>query len=70
VFQWNWSYLIAVRGHFSYSGLGPPGSSSTVHGTVITLVVDAATGKVSDSGVSNRYPALARLGKVTTDLRR
>jgi len=70
VFQWNWSYLIAVRGHFSYSGLGPPGSSSTVHGTVITLVVDAATGKVSDSGVSNRYPPLARLGKVTTDLRR
>jgi hypothetical protein len=70
VFQWNWSYLIAVRGHFSYSGLGPRGSSSTVHGTVITLVVDAATGKVTDSGVSNRYPPLARLGKVTTDMRR
>jgi hypothetical protein len=69
VFEWNWSYLIAVRGHFSYSGLGPPGSSSTVHGTVITLVVDAATGQVTDFGVSNRYPPLARLGKVTTDLR-
>jgi hypothetical protein len=37
---------------------------------VITLVVDAATGQVTDSGVSNRYPPLARLGKVTTDLRR
>jgi hypothetical protein len=70
VFEWNWSYLIAVRGHFSYNDLGPPGSSSTVHGTVITLVVDAATGQVTDTGVSNRYPPLARLGKVTTDLRR
>jgi hypothetical protein len=70
VFEWNWSYLIAVRGHFSYSGQGPPGSSSTVHGTVITLVVDTATGRVTDSGVSDRYPPLARLGKVTTDLRR
>lgn len=63
VFEWNWSYLIAVRGHFSYGGLGPPGSSSTVHGTVITLIVDAATGQVTDSGASNRYPPLARLGK-------
>jgi hypothetical protein len=70
VFDWNWSYLIAVRGHFSYSGLGPPGSSSTIHGTVITLIVDAATRQVTDSGISNRYPPLARLGTVTTDLRR
>jgi hypothetical protein len=70
VFEWNWSYLIAIRGHFSYSDVGPPGSSSGVHGTAITLVVDAATGRVTDSGISNRYPPLARLGKVTTDLRR
>ncbi len=70
VFEWNWSYLIAIRGHFSDSGVGPPGSSSTIHGTVITLVVDARTGQVTDSGVSNRYPPLAQLGKVTTDLRR
>lgn len=34
VFDWNWSYLIAARVHFSYGGLGPPGSSSTIHGTV------------------------------------
>ncbi len=70
VFSWSWSYLIAVRGHFSYSGLGPPGSSSTIQGTVITLIVDAATGQVTDSGISNGYPPLARLGTVTTDLRR
>jgi hypothetical protein len=70
VFAWNLSYLIAVRGQFSYPGLGPPGSSAALHATVITLVVDAATGQVTDSGASNRYPPLARLGRVTTDLRR
>jgi hypothetical protein len=69
VFEWNWSYLIAVRGHFSDSNVGPAGSSSTVRGKVITLVVDAATGQVTDYGLSNRYPALRRLGRVTTDLR-
>ena len=70
VFDRNWSSLIAVRGHFSYTGLGPPGSSATIHGTVTTLIVDAATDQVTDSGISNRYPPLARLGRVTTDLRR
>jgi hypothetical protein len=69
VFEWNWSYLIAIRGHFIYSNVGL-GSSSTIHGTVITLVVDAGTGQITDAGLSHRYPLLARLGKVTTDLRR
>jgi hypothetical protein len=69
VFEWNWSYLIAVQGHFSVSNVGSAGSSSTVRGKVITLVVDAATGQVTDYGVSNSYPALRRLGRVTTDLR-
>jgi hypothetical protein len=66
--EWNWSYLIAIRGHFTYTGVGL--SNATLNGTVITLVVDAATGQVTDSGLSTRYPPLARLGKVTTDLRR
>lgn len=66
--EWNWSYLIAVRGRFSYPGVGL--GNQTIHGTVITLVVDAATGQVTDGGLSKRYPPLARLGKVTTDLRR
>jgi hypothetical protein len=66
--EWNWSYLIAIRGHFAYTGVGP--GNETIHGTVITLVVDAATGQVTDSGLSTRYPPLERLGKVTTDLRR
>jgi hypothetical protein len=70
VFEWNWSYLIAIRGHFIYSNVGGPGSPAPIHGTVITLVVDAGTGEITDAGLSNRYPPLARLGKVTTDLRR
>jgi hypothetical protein len=36
---------------------------------VITLVVDAATGRVTDGGISYRYPRLAKLGPVTTDFR-
>jgi hypothetical protein len=64
----RWSYLIAERGHFVLrrsEGLGthPP------RGTVLTLVIDAATARGTDGGVSNRYPDLDRLGPVTTDLR-
>jgi len=70
VFEWNWSYLIATRGHFIYSNISAPGSPAPIHGTVITLVVDARTGQITDAGLSNRYPLLPRLGKVTTDLRR
>jgi hypothetical protein len=37
---------------------------------VMTLVVDATTGQVTDSGLSNTYPDLARLGGVRTDYAR
>ncbi len=68
VFAWNWSYLIAVRGHFKVTVAGPPPEPTALRGTVITLVVDARTGKVTDSGISSRYPPLAKLGAVSTDL--
>jgi hypothetical protein len=32
--------------------------------------VNASTGQVTDGGLSNRYPDLAKLGRVHTDLRR
>jgi hypothetical protein len=67
VFEWNWSYLIAERGHFRYVGLGP--ANVRITGSVLTQVVDAATGQVTDAGLSKRYPDLRRLGRVTTDLR-
>jgi hypothetical protein len=70
VFEWNWSYLIAERGHFICDACdGPPGAKPPT-GTVLTLVVDAADGQVTDFGLSRRYPHLRRLGHVTTDLRR
>jgi hypothetical protein len=65
-----WSYLIAERGHFVFNDTpGPPGSRAP-SGSVITLVVDAATGEITDYGVSDRYPRLAVLGPLKTDLRR
>lgn len=69
VFEWDWSYLIAIRGHFTATGASIPPGAKPPTGSVITLVVDARTGLVTDFGISNRYPPLAKLGPVTTDLR-
>jgi hypothetical protein len=69
VFEWNWSYLIAERGHFVCDACsGPPGARAPT-GSVITLVVDARSGRDTDGGIGNRYPPLAKLGPVTTDRR-
>jgi hypothetical protein len=71
VFEWNWSYLIAIRGDFTTAtGVPLPPGAKPPTGTVVTLVVDARTGQVTDSGLSDRYPPLGELGPVTTDLRR
>jgi hypothetical protein len=69
VFEYNWSYLIAVRGHFTCTACGGPPGAKTPTGSVITLVVDAKSGRGTDGGIGNRYPRLAKLGPVTTDLR-
>lgn len=66
----QWSYLIAMRGHFVFRDASPPSGARMPTGSVLTLVVDASTGSVTDLGLSNRYPDLARLGPVHTDLRR
>jgi hypothetical protein len=65
----RWSYLIAERGSFVLKFVSVPPGARAPRGTVLTLVVDAATGTVSDLGASNRYPNLAALGAVSTDLR-
>jgi hypothetical protein len=66
----RWSYLIAERGHFVFNDAPRPSGAPAPRGSVLTLVVDAATHQVTDTGLSNRYPHLAKLGPVTTDLRR
>jgi hypothetical protein len=65
----RWSYLIAERGSFVLKDAPAPQGAPAPRGTVLTIVVDAATGMQTDIGVSNRYPDLAALGAVTTDLR-
>jgi hypothetical protein len=69
VFEWNWSVLIAVRGHFTATGASIPPGGRVPTGTVLTLVIDPRTGQATDFGLGDRYPRLARLGAVTTDLR-
>jgi hypothetical protein len=65
----QWSYLIAERGRFVFVGVAPSRTpdGGSVYGSVLTLVVNARTGEVTDSGLSNRYPAMSKLGPVVTD---
>lgn len=65
----RWSYLIAERGLFVLKSVSVPPGARAPRGSVLTLVVDAATSAVSDLGVSDHYPDLAALGAVSTDLR-
>ena len=63
-------YLVAMRGHFTARALDPLGAPTTTSPTaysVVTLVIDATTGQIVDSGMSNSYPDLGALGAVTTD---
>lgn len=66
----QWSYLIAERGRFIFIDAPRPPGARAPAGSVLTLVVDASTGKITDTGLSNRYPKLAALGPVTNDLPR
>ena len=79
--DWHWAYLIAIKGHFkttsggyggfSYAADRPPGTGhKTQSYSVITIVLDAKTGRGEDFGESNDYPDIAKLGPVTTDYRR
>ena len=60
------AYLIVERGHFVASGPRPRGAAAP-SGSVLTLVVDATTGRVTDEGIQNTAPDLPSLGPVTTD---
>jgi hypothetical protein len=65
------SHLIAIRGNFSGPTRRPPSLAALpeeiVTWSVQMLVVNAATGQVTDSGGSNDHPDLVALGPVTTD---
>jgi hypothetical protein len=70
------SYLIAIRGDFTTPR--PPGpprlhrpgwENEAVSFPVQVLVVELASGRVTDSGGDHRYPDLASVGPVITDYR-
>ena len=65
------SHLIAIQGNFSGPMRRPPSlaarQAEMATWSVQMLVVNAATGQVTDSGGSDDYPDLAALGPVTTD---
>ncbi len=66
---YQWAYLIAERGRFTLADVPGPPSAAAPKGTVLTLVIDARTGRLTSRGLSDRYPALGRIGRVHTDLR-
>lgn len=68
------SYLVVVQGSFTMQVPVPPlpptipkPAPRTVTYSVMTLVVDAATGQITDNGFANAYPNLTSIGPVTTD---
>jgi hypothetical protein len=67
--DFNWCYLIVVRGRFVLYDVPSPSGAKPPKGTVLMLVLDAKTRRQLDFGVGDRYPDLAKLGPVTTDLR-
>lgn len=66
IFEHRPTYLIAMRGQFTYWMAKRPPGRPPPRGTVMTLVVDAETGRLSDVGIHNRYPQLEQLGPVIT----
>jgi hypothetical protein len=60
-------YAIAMQGHFVASNARVAPRSPAPHGSVLTLVIDATTGQLTDFGVQNEVPYLESLGSVTTD---
>ncbi len=62
------STLIVERGHFVANNVPRPQGASPPQGDVLTIVVDVATGQVTDLGIQQNAPRLANLGPVTTDL--
>lgn len=59
-----WSYVAAERGRFVVGGVA---RGARRRGAVLTLVIDARSGRVTHSAISSRYPDLGALGAVRTD---
>lgn len=59
-------FLVVMRGSFVATKARVPYDEPDPTGSVIALVVDAASGKIWDFGLGNKMPALETLGAVQT----
>jgi hypothetical protein len=58
--------LVVAHGHFTaYDAMTPPGDNNYPTGKVMTMVVDATTGDVTDGGIQNSTPDMSAIGPVT-----
>jgi hypothetical protein len=58
--------LVVAHGHFTgYDALTPAGDNYYPTGTVMTMVVNATTGEVTDGGIQNSTPDISAIGPVT-----
>lgn len=60
-------YAIVMRGNFVAHNVPLPWGVGAPNGSVLTLVIDATTGQLTDFGLENQAPDLASLGPVTVD---
>jgi hypothetical protein len=56
--------LAAARGRFNGSGAKVPPGAAPPTGTVIVAIIDAASGELTDWGISKSFPDEATLGPV------
>ena len=59
----NAVYVIRMAGHFKNKKAGPHGGTPT--GTTMTVTVSAATGQITDWGLTDSPTDLSPLGPVT-----
>jgi hypothetical protein len=60
-------YAIVMRGQFVDNEAPLPGDATAPSGSVLTIIINATTGQLTDLGVQNQVPDLTSLGPVTTD---
>jgi hypothetical protein len=58
--------LIVMTGHFGADGAKHPPGEETPTGTVLSLVIDARSGEVTDYGLGSREPDLSSRGDFTS----
>jgi hypothetical protein len=56
-------YVIQLHGHFNGAYASVPPGHKRPSGTIMTIVVDAASGLVTDAGISDASPGLSVLGR-------